>query len=570
MSTPNWLRYVLVAWCLLSLGCGPKSAIPGLTLAVPPTETTLPVITPGTGTGGTSSAFTITGVVSFEKPKFLNSSGAVAGRTIVVSPLRFVDVQAFDTNGNKIGSAVSTDETGRFKLLVPANTPVVATILWSTTASAGRFNADVRDLTDPGQVFAVTISSPGGGPIPGGPLGGVFTIAIDPFPFEAASDNGLGAATAASNILDAAFIASEAVRSANANAALPLVTFRYSPTSTQGSFFTFLGQSELPNIFIKSGNSDSDDTDEFDDSVIQHEFGHFVISQLSKDPSIGGDHGLADTLYPQLAYSEGIANWFSGIAGNVPAYLDTVGVTGPSALGFVFNLETRGTQGFAARGRTSEATVSELLWDLTDGVESRLSTDNDAAAIVFKAVLDGLKALRGSKVLLVIDDLLQQLIAQGSVSASTVNQLLTAPENQQLTLQLPDTFPVTISRPGSVVDSCFTVAANFGINSGLDVTNRFFKLDLLGATNNVSIGLFLLNNVAGTDATGTNINVFLLDAQTNFVAGPGPVTQATYENLQVNALPAGRYYLYVTGRPDPATAPTNATGISVDYRLEVQ
>ena len=48
-------------------------------------------------------------------------------------------------------------------------------------------------------------------------------------------------------------------------------------------------------------------------SVINHEFGHYLMDQLSKSPSEGGSHYVAEVSKPGLAWSEGFAT-FSGQA----------------------------------------------------------------------------------------------------------------------------------------------------------------------------------------------------------------------------------------------------------------
>src|ERR1700756_5147679 len=60
------------------------------------------------------------------------------------------------------------------------------------------------------------------------------------------------------------------------------------------------------------------DSDEFDDSVILHEFGHLAAASFSRDSSPGGIHVLGDALDPRIAWSEGWANFFSSAVRNVP------------------------------------------------------------------------------------------------------------------------------------------------------------------------------------------------------------------------------------------------------------
>ncbi|MEA2029002.1 MAG: Ig-like domain-containing protein, partial [Campylobacterota bacterium] len=72
------------------------------------------------------------------------------------------------------------------------------------------------------------------------------------------------------------------------------------------------------------GDADTD-TDEYDVSVITHEFGHYLKSQLSRQDSIGGNHNTSSKLDPRLAYEEGWCNAFAGIVHKDPLYIDTTG-----------------------------------------------------------------------------------------------------------------------------------------------------------------------------------------------------------------------------------------------------
>ncbi|MDX1811923.1 MAG: hypothetical protein R3240_08255, partial [Gammaproteobacteria bacterium] len=58
-------------------------------------------------------------------------------------------------------------------------------------------------------------------------------------------------------------------------------------------------------------NETGGDTDEFDDDVLYHEFGHFFMDTLSRDDSLGGCHLLSSKdLDLRLAWSEGVGDFF--------------------------------------------------------------------------------------------------------------------------------------------------------------------------------------------------------------------------------------------------------------------
>lgn len=111
-----------------------------------------------------------------------------------------------------------------------------------------------------------------------------------------------------------------------------------------------------------------DDPDEYDDSVILHEFGHFFIDQMSHDDSPGGHHS-GERTDPLVAYGEGIATAFALMVEGYPIYIDTMASGGINQ-----NFETaaypeaRGTTTGNVHGQVSEYLVVAVIWDLFDSV----------------------------------------------------------------------------------------------------------------------------------------------------------------------------------------------------------
>jgi Bacterial pre-peptidase C-terminal domain len=122
----------------------------------------------------------------------------------------------------------------------------------------------------------------------------------------------------------------------------------------------------------------STDSDEFDDAVIVHEYGHLVAAALSRDSSPGGVHILGDALDPRVAWSEGWANFFSSAVRNNPIYRDSYGPNGSSVLRY--DLRDDIPQGDQP-GYWSEFSVHSILWDLfgsksddSDSIEQSIQT----------------------------------------------------------------------------------------------------------------------------------------------------------------------------------------------------
>lgn len=149
---------------------------------------------------------------------------------------------------------------------------------------------------------------------------------------------------------------------------LPVIYMNWSPNNVPSSGSRDLGQigtsfytqeAGVSNLYIL-GKEDVD-TDEYDDHVVAHEFGHYLEDRLYRSDSIGGMHYLgSDLLDPRVAFSEGYANAMSALVLDDPGYVDTSG-TGQSG-GFGFSMATAPTGN--DRGVYSELSVAHMLYAL--------------------------------------------------------------------------------------------------------------------------------------------------------------------------------------------------------------
>ncbi len=115
-----------------------------------------------------------------------------------------------------------------------------------------------------------------------------------------------------------------------------------------------------------------EDTDEFDDDIILHEFGHYFVLHYSADDSPGGAH-RDHQVDPRLAYGEGLAYFFAALVLDDPHIIDTFledtrhidleAVTQQGESLPVFFGTTTGT----FEGLLREELVGGILWDSYDG-----------------------------------------------------------------------------------------------------------------------------------------------------------------------------------------------------------
>lgn len=137
---------------------------------------------------------------------------------------------------------------------------------------------------------------------------------------------------------------------------LPALTIDWAPGNPGGqTFYTDDGIGR--HRIVLAGEIDVD-TEEYDPAVVLHEFGHYVMSAIARDESVGGPHGFGDRLDMRVAFSEGFATAFGAYVSGQSVYVDSFG-PGQANSGF-FNLEADSTLN---EGWYSEFSIQELLWD---------------------------------------------------------------------------------------------------------------------------------------------------------------------------------------------------------------
>jgi hypothetical protein len=128
------------------------------------------------------------------------------------------------------------------------------------------------------------------------------------------------------------------------------------------------------------------DTEEFDDHVIVHEWGHYFEDNFARSDSTGGPHSVGDRLDARLAFGEGWATARSGIARDNPVYCDT----GPAGSSGGFGIGTE-KGAYDAQGWYDEISVLRFiydLWDTTDDELEGLNTGADTGSIGFAPIYE--------------------------------------------------------------------------------------------------------------------------------------------------------------------------------------
>jgi len=369
-----------------------------------PSETTYCTL-PGTVYAPATS---ITGTALYNRrepyvgpPSGLGFADPAAGaRPASQHPIRYAEIRVTDAGGNLIQCG-ETLADGSFSVDVPRGNATY-TVSINSRAYNDQYRVSVLNSTEQNRHYSLsgTINA-----------GNLVTVAFGSALVALADGDTLGGAF---NILDQILVANEYLRS-KASAALcapfsgcravstgnplPKVvvywTKGFNPNSyfgsTSGLSFYLPGYSRLFILGGVSGDTDVQDTDHFDNSVILHEYGHFLEDVVSVSDSPGGFHNGNKIIDPRLAWSEGWGNFFQAAViqwdPNSSAvyhgrYLDTLGnADGTPSIYFNVNLEslstfdTPTTQG---EGNFREFSVTRLLWDVIDTAGDTQNTFTDS------------------------------------------------------------------------------------------------------------------------------------------------------------------------------------------------
>lgn len=302
-------------------------------------------------------------------------------------PARGVTVRALPAGGgNPLATAV-TDANGDYAMTVTANASVTIEVRAEMARSGAlpNWNFTVRDLP----------ASPT--PIPN-PLPAILSY-TDGQTFNAGTGahdvlipsgfNASGAvigtrASAPFAILDTLYQGVELVRGAAPNTNFPELVVDWGPNNIpeDGTFFT---TATVQHIVLTADVTA--DTDEFDQHVIAHEFGHYIEYNFSRADNIGGSHGRGDKLDPRVAFGEGFGYAFGAIVLNDPvtrdSFVDDTSGCPSDQCSSTFNIETNPPASGGTNGDfgcwCSESSVWSILWDIYDQVPDT----NDAVTLGF-------------------------------------------------------------------------------------------------------------------------------------------------------------------------------------------
>ena len=311
------------------------------------------------------------GQAFFQKVE-VTDRGLDPSRTLLV-PIRNARVEVVDRFTGQPVSVAESNEQGEFLVGIPDRGGLIVRVVSRLRSS----DVKVLDNTAGNKVYAVTkdIDNPRDSSL----LDVIDTSRI----------------SGAFNILDDVQRGNALVARADSQLIPPPLTIYWSEKNTDtvlgrltGGLINTTFFSLATNTAYVLGDRDTD-SDEFDDSVILHEYAHMLAARFSRDDSPGGPHFLGDILDPRLAWSEGWANFFSSAVRGTSIYLDS---KRPGAVGVRYDLEDNIPPN-DRQGYWSEASVQGLLWDLFD----ENSDNGDSVQFPFASIWNAFTDLRSAR-----------------------------------------------------------------------------------------------------------------------------------------------------------------------------
>jgi len=319
----------------------------------------------------TSDNVTIIGRITYDYVP--GSAVGLDYENIVQKPVRNVIVELIDSNGNILQST-QTDIDGNYTFSnITSNTDVKVRVS-AKMYQEGTPAWDIRviDNTNSNALYVMEGSLTDVGTsdqvrdlhAPSGWGGDRYTSERVAAPFA---------------IVDDIYATIQTVLSADSQAVFPPLQINWSVNNVALS--GDIGQGQIGTSYYSNGNlfilgDEDSDTDEYDNHVITHEWGHYYEDKFSRSDSIGGSHSGGDLLDIRVAFGEGWGNAFSAISLNDPIYFDTFG--DKQASGFSMNMEDQ-TQNNP--GWFSEESLQRIIYDLWDS--NNEAENNDMLSLGF-------------------------------------------------------------------------------------------------------------------------------------------------------------------------------------------
>jgi len=378
-------------------------------------------------------------------------------------------------------------------------------------------------------------------------------------------------------ILDSVFLAKQKILTADPLAQFPALKLNWSVNNNlsdgaitagniSSSFFGSTTEFPAPQIYIL-GDDDSD-TDEYDEHVIIHEWGHYFEHFFSRSDSIGGPHSGGDKLDMRVAFGEGFGNAFSGMVTDDPIYRDSSGSS--QAAGFSIDVDDNDCREGAFinspenKGFYSECSVQAILYDLYD-VGSETGDTADMGLTPLYNVLTNEQ--KSTDALTSIFSFITPLKLNNAADSASIDSLVAAQSIQTVTDIYGDSELGSSNNPGlTSVLPVFEQISVGGASKNVCSTAEHRAFGQSSNGNKLAVNRYLrfsINSsqsitVTATRTSGiTNADPDIEVLRLGVIQGRGESIFANSETVSMSNLSAGEYivvvyeFSYYTGTTSP-------------------
>ncbi|MFZ4402566.1 MAG: hypothetical protein ACOYOK_00550 [Pseudobdellovibrionaceae bacterium] len=554
----------------------------------------------GTATAVSGTALTVTGSAEFKyRPTVYSGGEGYLSWTTSTAEIPYAEVHVYDSSGARIQCG-ETDSNGAFSLQIRKSAGNFTVKVFSRSFNSYYKVSVLEDITGKtpysiSKAFTATDST-------GSSLNvGTLTAEAD----ENISSKLEGGAF---NILFNILTANEFIRTqiSDSSWVADKVTIYwkmgFNPYSYFGSPDSLLsfyssGNRELYILGGKNSDVKTSDTDHFDDSVILHEYGHFLEDVYGKSESPGGSHNGNSIIDPRLAWSEGWANYFQAAVklGTDPTntlasyYIDTRGykssagdTTAGQAIAFRLT-DLGGTSAYDSVSSNGEGTYREVSISRTlykSGLSGNYSAGKAGAAIPFADIWSAFSSssngLKSSSVLFRSIGMFNQFLNSPTRTNANWDAILSEEKQNKTKADYGDVLQSVASNGCStltmtpVVDtsgsagSCSNGTVVYTNKSNLLKSNRFFAMYHDGSSYSIS----LVYTSTGTDSTKADLDLILYNStyiyhqdylqygcglsssyiakQSRNALSGGSTSES--ESIDMSGVPAGWYLMNVKAR----------------------
>ena len=330
----------------------------------------------------TSGPARISGRLSFDRVPFTRTGGLDYGN-IRQEPIRGVWVAAVNASGAVL-ERTRSDANGRYRLNVAANTEVrirISAHMQRTEAGGPRWDVKVTDNTNGNALYVMQSDLASSG------TGASIRNLNAPSGWVASGSGGRYENRRVAGpfaILSFTYDALQTFAEVDPEVNLPALEYRWSPDNrsapgdlASGAIGTSFYNSAERLIYLLG--KENEDTDEYDRSVVIHEFAHHFHGVMSRNDSMGGQWDDQSRLDMRLAFSEGFGDTLDAMITNDPLYRNTYGPDQSRA--GVRNMETNPVNSDGDADRTGwyhSRSVAAILYDLYDGTDT---ADKDSLSL---------------------------------------------------------------------------------------------------------------------------------------------------------------------------------------------